>query len=82
MADTSLVHGAIMHIHELQALGPAAVGRSVRVLGKCVLLLIEPRQLQCRWHRKQADAFVRARAGWSTLMWTATLSAVSTWACT
>ena len=38
MADTSLVHGEIMHIHELQALGAAAVGRSVRVLGKCVCL--------------------------------------------
>jgi hypothetical protein len=33
MAETSLVHGTIMHIHELQALGAAAVGRSVRVLG-------------------------------------------------
>lgn len=32
--DTQLAHGVIMHIHELQALGAAAVGQSVRVLGK------------------------------------------------
>ena len=33
MAETALSHGTIMHIHELQALGAEAVGKSVRVLG-------------------------------------------------